>query len=62
MKKPMNIKIDAHNLYRLFNDIRLDKERPKHETWSDMKIRYDHDTDSFEVKYIDMKFKIYPEW
>jgi hypothetical protein len=62
MKNPRNIKIEGHDLYRLLNDIQLQKDRPKHETWYGMEIRYDHDTDSFEVRYLDMKFKIYPEW
>lgn len=62
MKNPKNIKIEGHDLYRLLNDLRFPKELPKHKTWIGMKIRYDHETDSFEVKYLDMRFKIYPEW
>ncbi len=62
MKNPKNIKIEGHDLYRLLNDIKLLSKTPKHNTWYDMKIRYDHNTDSFEIKYFDMKFKIYPEW
>lgn len=62
MKNPKNIKIEGHDLYRLLADIRLEKGIPKLSTWQSLKIRYDHDTDSFEIKYWDMKFKIYPEW